>query len=196
MFSRSFWQRGGWLTGLALASAGCGPQAPRTDAILHELLAVDFEQAGQWSTPAPTLTTEAAHSGKHALYVEDRVPFSTSYRVPLKALFPTRPRAVMLDAWIKVASLRQDTRLVLTVANPADLEHPYFSHITYLMPGLIGNRWRHIREQINLPYDQVHADHVLTLYAWAATANDKVFIDDIRLLAYREDIPSEVYGDQ
>lgn len=180
-------RRSGWFGLLAAACVGCGPQAPRTDATLHELLAVDFEQPGQWSAAPPVLTTEDAHSGTHALYVEDRNPFSTSYRTPLSALFPTRPRAVLLDAWVKVPSLLQDARLVLTVANPADLEHPYFSHITYLFPSITGNRWHHIREQVNLPYDQVHADHVLTIYAWATTASEKVFIDDVRLLAYRED---------
>ncbi|WP_426489959.1 hypothetical protein [Hymenobacter sp. 102] len=172
---------------LALSCVSCGPQAPRTDATLHELLSVDFEQPGKWSATPPVLTTDDAHSGTHALYVEDSNPFSTSYRTPLSALFPKRPRAVLLDAWVKVPSLYNDARLVLTVANPSDLEHPYFSHITYLFPSLAGNRWHHIQEQVNLPYDHVHADHVLTLYAWAATAGEKVLIDDVRLLAYRED---------
>ncbi len=168
--------------GLALLLAGCNYQPAYPPVREHRVFFNDFEQMAGWlPEPAPSLTTERAHSGRYSVKVDPAHPFSVTYRLKLGDAFSMRPRRMHLSAWAWIESSADDAQLTLSMSAPND---PQEKSKLYTQAYLVGSwpykRWTHISRDIDLP-PEVSSEAVLAVYLWCSEARHTVYTDDWEL---------------
>ena len=168
------------LGGLALG--GCHPRGGHVAVRQRELMHTSFEDFKGWAPEiVPLLATDKAHSGKFSLRVDPRQAYSPTFRAEIGKLCPThRPRRFTLSAWVWVPSSDDEAAIVLGIANPNDLDHPFLRKTMYLSDGGPFRQWKYVSRDIDMPAD-IHANSQLTIYLWKSNADEPVYADDLQL---------------
>ena len=166
---------------LLLTMAGCQPRDGRAETKQRVLMHTGFEELLGWAPEvSPTLTTEKAHSGKFAVRVDSRYQYSPSFRTELGQLCSHRPRRFTLSAWVWVPSFKDDAVFVLSLANPADPDHPFYSKNVYLTTSGPFQEWKQVSRDFDLP-ETINSKTLLTIYLWNSSAGAPVYTDDWQL---------------
>lgn len=176
------WRRGAGGVGLALLLAGCHYHQAYPDVREHRVFFNDFEQLAGWlPEPAPTLTTERAHSGRYSVKVDSAHPFSVTYHFKLGDKFSMRPRRMRLSAWAWVEESGDDAQLTFSMSAPND---PQNKSKLYTQVFLVDNwpykRWTHVSRDIDLP-PEVSSQAEVAVYLWVNSAYRPVYTDDWEL---------------
>lgn len=165
------------------ALAACHPRDGRPEVRQRELMHTGFEDfAGWYPALATSLTTEKAHSGKYAIQVDAQHEYSPTYRAEMGQLCAHRPRRLTLGAWVWVPSAAADAVLVLSIANPDNLDHPVFHKNVYLTNSGPYGQWKYVSRDMDLTGDvYINSKSQLVIYLWKNDATQTVYADDIQL---------------
>lgn len=178
-----------WLAGLgmALALSQCHPRNGEEDVREHVVFANDFEQMAGW-LPATdsSLTTERAHSGRYSVKVDQKHPFSATYRLTLSDGFTKRPRRLRLSAWTWVDGPMEEARLIFILNPPnANAGAPaIFSTHLFLADNWPYRRWTYLSRDINLP-PEISSQTQIVVFLWEFGAQHPVYADDWKLTELR-----------
>lgn len=162
------------LGGLAIV-AGCHPRDGRTDVEQRLLVYTGFELS---KAPAPTLTTEKAHTGRFSMRVDAQHRRARLYHVRLGQLSDHRPRRFTLSAWAWAPDFGSDASVVLAIRNPGAAV-PALQQAMYAADAGPFQAWKLLSLNVNLP-DNTSSDTELTIELVANSAGP-VYVDDLRL---------------
>ena len=187
--SRRVWQQLSIAIALVpgLTLAGCHYKQVYPAVRQHRVFFNDFEQLAGWlPAPAPTLTTERAHSGRYSVRVDAEHPFSITYRLKVGEHFSMRPRRMRLSAWVWMESSRDDAQLVFTMGVPGNTD-PQDKSKLYVPIYLLDNwptwpfkRWTQVNRDVDLP-PELSSKAEIAIYLWYGGASHPVFTDDWEL---------------
>lgn len=166
-----------------LAPAGCHPRDGRQDVRQRELMHTSFEEFEGWSPQTIVgLTTEKAHSGKFALRVDPEHEYSSAYRAELGLLCSHRPRRFTVGAWVWIPSFQDDAKIVVSIANPDNLNAPVFYQYMYLTDSESFEQWHYVTQDFDLPTNvYLTSKSQLVIYLWESRAKQPVYADDLQL---------------
>lgn len=162
--------------------ASCNYQRAYPPVREHQVFFNDFENLAGWlPEPAPSLTTERAHSGRYSVKVDPEHPFSITYHLKLGDTFSMRPRRMRLSAWAWVEDSSDDAQLTFSMSAAND---PQEKSKLYTQAFLANNwpykRWTQISRDIDLP-PEVSSQAVIAVYLWLNGAPHTVYTDDWEL---------------
>ncbi len=181
--AKNFWPLA-WLSLISLlGSPGCRPRAGRAPVRERELMHADFDKPTVGWLPAPPagLTTEKAHSGRYAISVDPRHPYSITYRTPLGKLSPHhRPRRFTLSAWVWAPGPESDARLVVTIAGANDPDHPVFYKSVFFADSGPFETWKQVSRSLDLP-ENIDSNSQLVIYMWNGNSSVPTYADDLLL---------------
>jgi hypothetical protein len=168
---------------LLLGTAGCYSRGPGTEEGVREyvVMSEDFEQLDGWlAEPAPSLTTERAHSGRYSVKTDKDHPYSITYRLTLSKAFTMRPHRVRLSTWAWVDAQEDDAQLVFALNPPDGSGNSLLTSRIYLADDWPYKRWVHLSRYIDLP-PEIPSKCQIIVYLWHAGAQNAVFTDDWEL---------------
>lgn len=169
-----------WRAGVVLVAALTGCQGPPTVAF-----ASDYEEFTGWSTqpPPPGFTSEQAHSGTHAIKIEQNQEFTPAYSGTLGTSLPFLPRQVALNAWAYLPDGRvRSSMLVVTVQCHGRRPDVWVALNLDQVVKRYG-QWVSVQHRVSLPADLAPDDQLLA-YVWHREAGTVFYLDDLSFEAW------------
>jgi hypothetical protein len=172
------------LFGCLLLGAGCssadGPPQRPADVLTDN----DFEDLIGWNRAdqLASLSRDVAHSGRYALKVDAGHEFSLTFDARLGDLITRPPRALRVEAWVRVPGPGAEDAQLVTNLGLADAP-PLTEDRVRLGEIIVGaNEWTHVVRELQLP-PTARPDHRVRIYLWRGNTQVPAYLDDLRLTA-------------
>ena len=137
----------------------------------------DMESDPGWLNYA-SKSEEFAFSGKLASRIDSSNTFSVGFRENISPLLTGKQYQVIVTA---VAYSENNNSSAQLVVDFLDLSEKSLDYNTFfLYEFLHKNRWTQIEFATNIP-SEIVSDCILAVYFWNPVANEKLFVDDVRI---------------
>lgn len=182
MFMLSFllahWRVFAFLGGVGVSTGLAGCQAPP-----EVVINCDFEGFEGWTTLPPSLTTEQAHSGQHAIKIEQSREYTPVYSQKLGGVLPHAPRHLRLHAWAYLPDGRIRGSVLVVQVLRQGRGRDVWQGLNLDQVVKRYAKWEPVQHTIELPPGLNPNDSFL-IYIWHREPGTAFYLDDFQLEAW------------
>jgi hypothetical protein len=163
----------------ALGLAACHDQAAPP---AGQLASNDFENVEGWTSgvAVPSLTTDKAHSGTHAVMVAPGTDFSLGYNNLLGKTGDGKLRKIRLQAWVFVPDAKAATVLVTQLRDEATQKDVFWDGLPITPAAGKLNEWVKVEKVVTLPPTAAYSNRLL-VYLWRKESALPTYLDDLEI---------------
>lgn len=166
----------------SLLVSGCGDGGSHQVASANDKVVLDtsFDEFRGWvDNSVGSLTQKQAYSGRYSLTVGGGREYSLTFKYPLGELTASKPRKLLIEAWVKTEQIATPARLVIEVGKPNTRDLTFWKPLPVFAVSE-PNKWMKTETEMEMPADVVF-DQTLHVYLWANGAATPVYLDNLRI---------------